>query len=214
MDFAALFAVQRKSVSVLRTSIAHIFLCLLPKNLEHPISCAASSHHVPSHRTCTMICVVGVSSCALCVRWQSVVLGHECFSPAHSRRRLRPCRPSRRSTQCHSHHFSHLTLRRTSTDILGAHHVVVLRFLLAWTCLPRSKNWFAAVKGNLLPLYSSVCNRLLASTSVGLYLIGAAAPDVTFTNKPSTSTLTSFLSPDFSFVSLFLMYASFFPMNK
>ena len=32
----------------------------LPNRLEHPNSCAASSHYVRSHRTCTMICTVDV----------------------------------------------------------------------------------------------------------------------------------------------------------
>ena len=51
----------------------------LPNHLEHRISCAVRSHHVPSRRTCTMICMVGVWSCALGVRGQSVGLGHRMF---------------------------------------------------------------------------------------------------------------------------------------
>ena len=77
---------------------------------------------------------------------------------------------------------SHSTHCRTGIDIHSAHHhVVVLRFLLAWTCLPGplhlpSKKSFAAVQRNLLPLFSSVCNEMIASTSMGLYLIGGVAP--------------------------------------
>ena len=64
----------------------------LPNRLEHPISCASSSHP-HSHRACTMISMVDVRSCALGVRWQSVGLCHECSSPAHSRHRIPSLRP-------------------------------------------------------------------------------------------------------------------------
>ena len=77
----------------------------------------ASSHHVPSHTTCTMICMVDVWSCALGVRGQSVRLGHETFLTCapHSCHRLpsprAPCprRPSR-SALSWSYGFSSLGL--------------------------------------------------------------------------------------------------------
>ena len=43
----------------------------LPNRLEHLISCAANSRHVPSHRTCTMICRVDECSCASVLVTQS-----------------------------------------------------------------------------------------------------------------------------------------------
>ena len=49
-----------------------------------------------------------------------------------------PRRPIHRSTQCHSHHFSHSTHCRARLGAHSAHRVVVLRFLLAKTRLPRS----------------------------------------------------------------------------
>ena len=55
-----------------------------PSRLEHSTFCAVRSRHVPSHRTCTMICMVGVWSCALDAPWRSVAQGHECFSLVHS----------------------------------------------------------------------------------------------------------------------------------
>ena len=90
----------------------------LPSRLEHPISCAVSSHHVRSHRICTMICRVDAWSCALGVRGQSVGLGHRCSSPAHARHRIQsphPPRPLRLAVQLNviRHHFSHPT--RSST---------------------------------------------------------------------------------------------------
>ena len=48
---------------------------------------------------------------------------------------------------------------------------------------------------------------------MGLYLVGAAVPDGTFTDKSSTYTSPSFQSTDFSFF-LFTMHASSFPMDK
>ena len=86
----------------------------------------------------------------------------------------------------------HNTLRTQSTVALGLFFtaltkIAVLRFQLAWTCLPRSlllpsKSWVVAVERDSLPLLSSVCN---------LYLIGATASDGTFTNKSSTYTCPS-----------------------
>ena len=114
---------------------------------------------VPSRKTCTMICMVDVWSCALGVRGQSVGLGHERSSTVHFRHRVpSPCpscprRLSRRFTQCHSHRCSHSTHCRTLGGLHNTAQNVVLRFQFAWTCLPRSlllpsKNWFAAVVRN------------------------------------------------------------------
>ena len=100
----------------LRTSIAHVIVCLLsrmtstgvtcsdslsPKNPSssthgaplpnhpaHPISCVANAHHVPSHRIRTMICRV-----VLCAFTLSFVLDHECFSLPHSGRQIRSLCP-------------------------------------------------------------------------------------------------------------------------
>ena len=150
---------------------------LHPNCLEHPISCAANSHHVPSHRTCNMICTVDVCSCALDIRLQSVALGHECFSPAHSRRRIQSLSVFHVSSSVSPFdHFSHSThCRHTRIGIHNAHHVVVLRFLLVWTCLLRPlllppKFWFAAVKFNLLLLFSAACNLIDCVNVHGLVL--------------------------------------------
>ena len=48
---------------------------LHPSRLEHPTSCARS-RLVPSHRACTMICMVDVWSCALGVRAVWSMCGH------------------------------------------------------------------------------------------------------------------------------------------
>ena len=104
----------------------------LPSRLEPPISYAVRSHRVSSHRTCAMICMVDVWSCALGVNRQSVGLGHECSSPSHSRHRIPSLIP--------------IAFHTRRTVFHNAHPIAVLRFQFAWTCLPRSlllpsKSW-------------------------------------------------------------------------
>ena len=159
-----------------------------------------------------MICMVDVWSCALGVRWQSVGLGHECSSPAHVRHRIPslrpPCHrcPSRRLTQCHSHCFSHSTHCRT---------------LVFFTALTKLQSHGFSSLG---PVFHAHCPcRQYASTSMGLYLIGAAAFDGTFTNKSSTYTCPSCLlmshyrqiviQPAYASVPVLLFWARVHPVH-
>ena len=148
---------------------------------EHPVSCVANSHHVPSRRTCTMTCKVDVCSCALCVRFQSVVLAHECFLPAElpSSTLVSPSSMSSSSVSpFNSTSFTALfALNALShSDCFSQRSPNCgLTFLLAWTCLPRSlllpsKCWFAAVKRHLLPLFPSVCDLIDCVNFHGLVL--------------------------------------------
>ena len=197
----------------------------VPKHLEHLISCAANSHHVPSRRTYTMICMVDVR-CALGGRGQSVGLGQECSLPVHTRHRIPsprpPCprRPSRRSTQCHlvpfhTQHTVTFTLSFAAFIHLRSHGFSSLGLVFQAHSSCHQK--VGLLQTNVTRLLCSLPSAtwLIASTSTGLHLISAAAPDATFTNRSSTHTCPSFLSTAFLILlSLFMMYASSFPMNK
>ena len=190
---------------------------LPPSRLEHRISCAARSLRAPSHRICTMICMVDVWSCALGVRRQSVGLGHE---RSYLRTQVIEFRLSVLHvvrlavlTQCHhSHRFSHSTYCHILVVFRSAHPVTVLRFQFAWTCLPRSlllpsKSWGCSRHLTRDPVLSSVCNLI---DCVNLHGRVHATLDGTLTNRSSPYTFPSSLSIDFSFFFLFMMYASSF----
>ena len=184
----------------------------LPNHLEDLISCAASSHHVPSCRTGTMICIVDVWSCALGVRGQSVGPGHECSLPVHSRHQI-PSQPSFMSSSSVSP-FNSVSFPSRFTLNTPSHFATLTKWwsygfsLLGLVFHSHSschkKSWFAAIERDSLPF----------SSSISMYFIGATASDGTFTNKSSTCTFPSFLSIDFSFLCLFMMYASSFSMNR
>ena len=87
------------------------------------------------------------------------------------------------------------------TLAFSAHHVVVLRFLLAWTCLPLSCH--------LLPVFSSVCNLIGCDNFYGQWHLMALSQ-----KKSGTYTSPSFLSTSFSLFFLIMRYATFFPMNN
>ena len=150
------------------------------------------------------------SWCSLTVRWPGSRMFLTCALPVVESRLLVlhcPHRPSYRSTELNFIQiaFSHPAHRRTLVVFHSAHQIAVLRFQFAWTCLPRSlllpsQSWVVAVLRGSLPLLSSDCNLIdCIDLHGGLYLMGATAPDGTFTNKSSTYTLPSFLSTDFSF---------------
>ena len=141
-----------------------------------------------------MISTVDVWSCAL-----HAVLDHECFSPAHSRRQIwvSPSSMSSSSVSPSNSHFSHSTHCGTRVGIHNAHHVVVLRFLLAWTCLPRSLVLpFAGVKRHLFPSFSPVCNLIDCVNFNGFVFDWRTGTAGTSTIKSSTYALPSFLSTD------------------
>ena len=183
------------------------------------------THHVPSHKTCTMICEVDVWSCVLCVRFQSIVLDHEHFCSTHVRRQIRSLLVLRVFVvrlivqSYHSYQFSRTTHCHTRIDIQSSHHLVASRFRLAWICLPRSlllssKNDLS--RSNVICFLFSLPSAAwsVTSTFMDLCLMDAVISDDTFTNQSSTNTLSSFLSIYFYIFFLFIMNISFFPMNK
>ena len=116
-----------------------------------------------------MIRRVDVWSCALGVPWRLAVLGHGCFSLVRSRDRIPCLRPpcprrlSHRSTRPHSHGSSHSTHCHILVVFRSAHPIAVLRFQLAWTCLPSSlllpsKSWAVAVERDSPSRLSSICD--------------------------------------------------------
>ena len=112
----------------------------LPHHLEHPISCAANSHHVPSHRTCTVICGDDVWSCACSLCLPAVGCPGSRLLLTAALLSSNPVPPSSMSSSPFNSVSSPslFTQCRTRIGVHDAHHVAVLRFQFAWTCLPRS----------------------------------------------------------------------------
>ena len=100
----------------------------------------------------------------------------------------------------------------------NSHQIVVLWFQFAWTCLPRSlllpsKSWLAAVERH--SLLSSICNLVDCPNFHGLVLDWARLRLMAASRTDQAHTHDLFVcAPLFPSSSLFMMYASSFPMNK
>ena len=195
---------------------------LPPNRLEYLISCAFTPRPITQnlHHDLYGRCVVMCSWCSLAVGWPGSQMFLNCVLPPSN-----PISPVLHDlVVCFTVQLvSILNVRRSPHTVTFSSFLTALIQLRSFSFSSLGPVAHYSCRQNIWLLQSNVtrllgslpsATSLIASTSVGVYTMGAVTLGGTLTNRSSTCTFPSFLSIDFSFFFLFMMHASSFPMNK